>query len=70
MRVEELQADLDASQRESRNYSTEIIKLRASYEETIEQIEIIKRENKNLTGDYDEIKFKPAKELMFLALPH
>ena len=50
MKVEELQSDLEASQREARNYSTEIIKLRTSYEESIEQIEIIKRENKNLTG--------------------
>lgn len=49
-RVEELQADLDQSQRECRNYSTEIYKLRASYDECIEQIEIIRRENKVLTG--------------------
>lgn len=50
MRVEELQAELDASQRECRNYSTEIYKLRSSYEETIEHIEIVKRENKTLSG--------------------
>jgi len=45
-----LQAELDASQREARNYSTEILKLKTSYEESIEQLEIIRRENKNLSG--------------------
>ena len=49
-RVEELQAELEASQREVRTYSTEIYKLKASYEESIEQLDIIRRENKNLTG--------------------
>lgn len=52
MRVEEIQAELDSSQRECRNYSTEIYKLRSSYEETIEHIEIVKRENKTLSGKH------------------
>ena len=50
-RVEEIQSELDASQRESRNYQTEVYKLRTSYEESIEQLEIVKRENKNLSGE-------------------
>ncbi|XP_076337304.1 myosin heavy chain, muscle-like isoform X5 [Tachypleus tridentatus] len=52
-KVDDLAAELDASQRECRDYSTELFKLRASFEESQEQHEAIKRENKNLQ---DEIK--------------
>uniref|UniRef100_H2Z1P7 Myosin motor domain-containing protein n=1 Tax=Ciona savignyi TaxID=51511 RepID=H2Z1P7_CIOSA len=51
LKVEELQAELDASQRDCRNYQTEIYKIKVSYEESIEHLEIVKRENKNLTGE-------------------
>merc|ERR1719334_1329895 len=54
-RVEEIQSELDASQRESRNYQTEVYKLRTSYEESIEQLEIVKRENKNLTDEIGDL---------------
>jgi len=50
-KVEELQAELEAAQREARNYSTEILKIKASYEESIEQLDIVRRENKNLSGE-------------------
>ncbi|KAF8792402.1 Myosin heavy chain like protein [Argiope bruennichi] len=52
-RVDDLALELDASQRECRNYSTEVFKLRTQYEESQEQYESVKRENKNLQ---DEIK--------------
>ncbi|GFV63845.1 myosin heavy chain, striated muscle [Trichonephila clavipes] len=52
-RVDDLAAELDGSQRECRNYSTEVFKLRTQYEESQEQFESVKRENKNLQ---DEIK--------------
>uniref|UniRef100_A0A1W7RA59 Myosin heavy chain, muscle n=1 Tax=Hadrurus spadix TaxID=141984 RepID=A0A1W7RA59_9SCOR len=52
-KVDDLAAELDASQRECRNYSTELFKLRSQYEESQEHYEAIKRENKNLQ---DEIK--------------
>ncbi|CAL1262322.1 unnamed protein product [Larinioides sclopetarius] len=52
-RVDDLAAELDASQRECRNYSTEVFKLRTQYEESQEQYESVRRENKNLQ---DEIK--------------
>merc|ERR1719354_73922 len=54
-RVEEIQSELDASQRESRNYQTEVYKLRSSYEESIEQLEIVKRENKNLSDEINDL---------------
>merc|ERR1739838_1254350 len=45
--------ELDSSQRECRNCSSELFRLRAAWDETIEQLDVVKRENKNLA---DEIK--------------
>ena len=53
MKVEDLTAELDASQKECRNYSTELFRVKAAYEESQEQLDSIRRENKNLS---DEIK--------------
>lgn len=50
LRFEESQADLEASQKESRNLSTELFKLKNSYEEALDHLETVKRENKNLQG--------------------
>merc|ERR1712024_150090 len=44
---------MGASQRECRNYNSELFRLRAAWDETIEQLDVVKRENKNLA---DEIK--------------
>merc|ERR1719508_404606 len=46
-------AEIEASQNEGRNYSSELYRLKAAQEEAIEQLDIVKRENKNLA---DEIK--------------
>merc|ERR1712209_302591 len=46
-------AEVEASQNEGRNYSSELFRLRAAQDEAIEQLDIVKRENKNLA---DEIK--------------
>merc|ERR1711876_102662 len=46
-------AEGEASQTEGRNYSSELFRLRAAQDEAIEQLDIVKRENKNLA---DEIK--------------
>merc|ERR1712200_284369 len=46
-------AEVEASQNEGRNYSSELFRLRAAQDEAIEQLGIVKRENKNLA---DEIK--------------
>merc|ERR1711887_113775 len=53
MKVDDLAAELDASQKECRNYSTELFRVKAAYEENLEQIDSVRRENKNLA---DEIK--------------
>merc|ERR1712121_276011 len=46
-------AEVEASQNEGRNYSSELFRLKAATDEAIEQLDIVKRENKNLA---DEIK--------------
>merc|ERR1711981_526059 len=45
--------EVEASQRECRNYNSEVFRLKAAWDETMEQLDIVKRENKNLA---DEIK--------------
>jgi uncharacterized coiled-coil DUF342 family protein len=52
-KVDDLAAEIDASQKECRNYNSELFRLKAAWDETIEQLDVVKRENKNLA---DEIK--------------
>ncbi|XP_069988619.1 myosin heavy chain, muscle-like [Penaeus vannamei] len=53
LKVEDLGAEFDASQKECRNYATEHFRLKSAYDENIEQLDSIRRENKNLN---DEIR--------------
>merc|ERR1712183_904653 len=52
-KVEDLSAEIEASQKECRNYNSELFRLKAAWDETSEQLDVVKRENKNLA---DEIK--------------
>ncbi|XP_076020732.1 myosin-16-like [Genypterus blacodes] len=52
---EELQLDLDNSQKESRSYMTELYKLKTAYEESLDQMETIRKENKTLTEEIKEL---------------
>lgn len=47
-KCEESQAELESSLKESRSLSTELFKLKNAYEEALDQLETVKRENKNL----------------------
>merc|ERR1711936_913461 len=49
----DLAAEISASQDEGRNYSSELFRLKAAQQEATEQLDVVKRENKNLA---DEIK--------------
>merc|ERR1712147_139671 len=49
----DLSAEIGDSQDEGRNYSSELFRLKAAQQESLEQLDIVKRENKNLA---DEIK--------------
>merc|ERR1712088_348790 len=46
-------AEVEASQTEGRNFSSELFRLKAAQDEAVEHLDIVKRENKNLA---DEIK--------------
>ena len=52
-KCEDITIELEASQKESRHFSTELFKLKTQYEESHEQIEALRKENKNLA---EEIK--------------
>ncbi|XP_033500115.1 myosin-16-like [Epinephelus lanceolatus] len=52
---EELQLELDNSQKESRSYMTELYKLKTAYEESQDQIEAVRKENKTLTEEIREL---------------
>merc|ERR1711981_15772 len=49
----DISAEVGASQNECRNYSSELFRVKASQDESLEQLDIVRRENKNLA---DEIK--------------
>ena len=53
LKCEDLSTELESSQRECRNCSSELFRLRAAWDETVEQLDSVRRENKNLA---DEIK--------------
>merc|ERR1712106_1286345 len=52
-KASDVAAEVGASQDEGRNYSSELFRLKAAQDEALEQLDIVKRENKNLA---DEIK--------------
>merc|ERR1711983_404398 len=52
-KANDIVSEIEASQNEGRNYSSELFRLKAANDEATEQLDIVKRENKNLA---DEIK--------------
>ena len=52
-KASDVSAEVEASQAEGRNYSSELFRLKAGGEEALEHLDIVKRENKNLA---DEIR--------------
>merc|ERR1740128_348568 len=49
----DVSSEIEASVGEGRNYSSELFRLKAAQQESLEQLDVVKRENKNLA---DEIK--------------
>merc|ERR1711992_333576 len=52
-KADDVAAEVEASQKECRNYNSERYRLKAAHDEVVEQLDVVKRENKNLA---DEIK--------------
>ncbi|XP_042857275.1 myosin heavy chain, muscle-like [Penaeus japonicus] len=55
MKVDQLAADLDASQKECRQYSTEHFRIKAMYEENLEHLDSVRRENKCLAEEIKDL---------------
>ncbi|KAG9343013.1 hypothetical protein JZ751_015231 [Albula glossodonta] len=54
-KCEELQLELDTSQKECRSYMTEIYKLKTAYEESLDHLETVKKDNKTLTEEIKDL---------------
>ena len=54
-KCEDITIELETSQKEARHFSTELFKLKTQYEESHEQIDALRKENKNLA---EEIKVR------------
>merc|ERR1712102_170535 len=52
-KADDITAEVEASQKECRNYNSELYRLKAALDEANEQLDIVRRENKNLA---DEVK--------------
>merc|ERR1712183_708120 len=54
-KVDRLSYELDVSQKDTRNVSSELFKVKSAYEETILQLEEVRRENKTLSNEIKDI---------------
>merc|ERR1711936_1565012 len=54
-KVDRLSFDLDVSQKETHNASSELFKVKSAYEETMLQLEEVRRENKTLSNEIKDI---------------
>merc|ERR1719264_399639 len=54
-KVDSLSMDLDGSQKETRNASSELFRVKSAYEEGVLQLEEVRRENKNLSNEIKDI---------------
>merc|ERR1712078_844686 len=54
-KVDSLSMDLDNSQKECRNASADLFRVKAAYEEQVSQLDEVRRENKNLSTEIKDI---------------
>ncbi|XP_075850961.1 LOW QUALITY PROTEIN: putative uncharacterized protein MYH16 [Microcebus murinus] len=54
-KCEELQVEVDSSQKECRMYMTESFKIKTAYEESLEHLESVKKENKTLQEEIKDL---------------
>ena len=54
-KVDGLAMDLDNSQKETRNASSELFRIKSAYEEAVLQLDEVRRENKNLSNEIKDI---------------
>ena len=61
-KVDRLSFDLDVSQKETRNASSELFKVKSAYEEIVLQLEEVRHENKTLSNEIKDILDQIAEE--------
>ena len=54
-KIDRLSMDLDNSQKETRNASSELFRIKSAYEEAVLQLDEVRRENKNLSNEIKDI---------------
>merc|ERR1712055_574639 len=54
-KVDSLGMDLDVSQKETRNASSELFRVKSAYEESVAQLDEVRRENKCLSNEIKDI---------------
>merc|ERR1719483_677782 len=54
-KADDLMAELEACNSECRNYSSEVYRLKSAYEEGTEQLDVVRRENKNLADETKDL---------------
>merc|ERR1712043_126921 len=54
-KVDSLGMDLDVSQKETRNASSELFRIKSAYEESVAQLDEVRRENKCLSNEIKDI---------------
>jgi myosin protein heavy chain len=45
-KADDLTSEIEASQKENRNFNSELFRLRSAHDEVVEQLDVVKRENK------------------------
>merc|ERR1719229_1064763 len=55
IKVDSLSRDLDNSQKETRNISSDLFKVKSAYEECVIQLDEVRRENKTLSNEIKDI---------------
>merc|ERR1719419_1039150 len=62
-KVDSMSMDLDVSQRDCRNASSELFRVKSAYEESVAQLDEVRRENKSLSNEIKDIIDKIRKRL-------
>lgn len=69
-KCEELQVEVDSAQKECRMYMTESFKIKTAYEESLEHLESVKKENKTLQGESEGRDKDPGRASLLLSASH
>merc|ERR1711944_81302 len=67
-KVDSLAMDLDVAQKETRNASSELFRVKSAYEESVLQLDEVRRENKVLSNEIKDIMDQISEDVPFTKL--